>query len=81
MMTKGMTVGLGFILVPIVIITGYLSYQWLFAFDVAEFTMNKSIMEVPTPTHPTAQILIGAGTCFMSICYGIAKIIREIRRI
>jgi hypothetical protein len=83
--SKGMTVGLGFILVPIVIITGYVSYQWLFTEVVTHTKMAvKSPIfgfdAAPTPTNPTAQVLIGAGTCFMSVCYGVAKIIREIRR-
>ena len=79
LMNRGMTVGLGFILVPIVILVGYLSYHWLSPMD---YTVGKSAVDIAiaAPTHPTAQVLIGAGTCFMSICYGIAKIIREIRR-
>ena len=81
-LNRGMTVGLGFILVPIVIIFGYFSYLWLFTFDTA---VCKSAVDavgggMVMPTHPTAQILIGAGTCFMSVCYGVAKIITSIRR-
>ncbi|MCK9371446.1 hypothetical protein M0R04_16140 [Candidatus Dojkabacteria bacterium] len=29
--------------------------------------------------HPTAQIMIGFGTCISSICWGIAKLIKAIK--
>lgn len=85
-MNRGMKVGIAFTVVPIVIIAGYLG--WLL------FIPSSGMFYAMAPlsrgleggggslsiTDHTAQLLVGAGTCFMSVCYGIAKIIRELRR-
>jgi hypothetical protein len=86
-MTRGMKIGIGFTVVPIIIIMGYLGYNYFFPEVITHTKM--AIKSNPsfafdggvTPSNPTAQVLVGAGTCFMSVCYGIAKIIREIRRV
>ena len=89
-MDRGIKIGLWFIVVPCIIMLGYAVYSYL-TFDPFINTMtaldgtmggehfksmHKGVTVNMGDTTPTSQLLIGAGTCFMSVCYGIAKVIR-----
>jgi hypothetical protein len=91
-MTRGMKIGIGFTVVPIVIILVYLGFWGHYVYTESFLSVSEPIAGLKNYTggvtfkstvpygNPTAELLVGAGTCFMSVCYGIAKIIREIRR-
>ena len=90
-MDRGIKIGLWFIVVPCVLIFGYGVYQYFtfvpFINTMAMLdgtggggehfkSMHKGVTINVGDTSPTAQLLVGAGTCFMSVCYGIARIIK-----
>ena len=84
-MKPGLKVGIAFTIIPIVIIAGYLGYLIYSPSSELFYTMAPIDKGIGSSrgglsiTDHTAQLLIGAGTCFMSVCYGIAKIITSIR--
>lgn len=83
--TKNIIKGLLLIAVPlcIIVMVGYY-IQGSFTYTMSPVTKGLGGITINNPPaglfDSSAQILIGLGLCLSSVCWGIAKIIKALRR-